>query len=702
MKKQKIRILVVEDERIVALDLQSRLQILGYDVITTVATGAEAIETAEQSRPDLVLMDIMLKGEMDGITAAEQVRGRLAIPVIYLTACADEPTLQRAKITEPFGYILKPYDDRELHGHIEIALYKHSIERRLRESEERYSLASQGANDGLWDWNLETDELYFSSRWKLMIGCDENEVGRDPEEWFKRLHPDDRRRVRQKIEDHRQGLQPHFEDEYRILHANGTYRWMLSRGLALRDRNGHAYRMAGSQTDITDRKVYDPLTGLPNRTLLMDRLERALERTNRREEDLFAVMAVDVDNFKLLTDSLGYRVADNLLLQVSQRLQGCISPHDTIAHVGENDFVLLGEEIRDAAEAARLAGRIQSELTQPFYVDQECVSLTATIGIAVSGPGVLTAHDILRDAYTAQHRAKGLGHGQFEIFDKDMRSCAVARLRLEADLRHAIERGEFEVYYQPIISLNNGEVHGFEALVRWRREDGLVLPGVFIPVAEATDLIVPLERWILRTACATMREWPLAQEMALALSVNLSAKQYSQPDLVDELKSILQTTRFDSRMLKLEITETVLMENNSIVADTLSRLQDLKIQVHMDDFGTGYSSLSYLHQFPIKTLKIDRRFVAELGVRKETRRIVQTIVNLAHDLSMEVTAEGIETLQQLRELQALGCDHGQGYYFSPPVSARDAEEYLEHHELRSGVIAGRIYSNRAFEAPARH
>jgi diguanylate cyclase (GGDEF)-like protein len=452
--------------------------------------------------------------------------------------------------------------------------------------------------------------------------------------------------------------------------------------------------MAGSQTDITDRKVYDPLTGLPNRTLLMDRIEQALERAKRAPDRPFAILALHVENFKILSDSLGYKTADRLLLQLTQRLQACVTSRDTIARVAESEFVLVLEEIDDAAESARIAGRIQAEITRPFHLEGDILSLAATIGIAVSHSAEYPAEDLLRDAYTAQHRAKGAGNCGFEIFDQDMRSRAVARLRLEADLRRAVERGEFVVHFQPIVSLKSGQVHGFEALVRWRRENTLVPPSVFIPVAEATDLIVPLERWILRSACATMRDWHLRLPpgLNLTLSVNFSAKQYSQPDLLDELKSTLKDTRFDARHLKLEITETVLMENNAVVAETLSRLQDLNIQVHMDDFGTGYSSLSYLHRFPINTLKIDRCFVADLGVRKESRKIIQTIVGLADSLGMEVTAEGIESLQQLRELQALGCDYGQGYYFSPPADAQQAEALVVRRGLWPGLVDSASYA----------
>jgi len=678
MASKQVRILVVEDETIVALDLKNSLKMLGYDVVGTACSGEEAIAKADQTRPDLVLMDIILKGKMDGVQAADSIRATLNIPVIFLTACADERTLQRAKVTEAFGYLLKPFEERELHGHIEIALYKHHMERALRESEERYSLATLGANDGLWDWNLESKEIYYSPRWKSMLGYEEAQIGRSPDDWFKRMHPADRAGVEKKLAQHISGLSSHFESEYRILDASGTYRWMLCRGLALRNGSGKAHRMAGSQTDITDRKVYNPLTGMPNRILLMDRLERSLKRILRQQTCSFAVIALDVDGLKMINDSLGYVLADQLLVQVARRIQGCLSSQDTVAHCGNDDFVLLLEDIKDARNATIAAARVLREMEQPFQLDGQTVYVTATAGITLGTKDCARPEELLRDASTALHRAKAAGKGRCEIFDRDMRAAAVARLKLESDFRKAFDRHEFRVHYQPIICLRTGRLTGFEALVRWQRPSEMVFPGDFIALAESADLIVPLENFVLRTSCAQVAKWQSAQspDDLLTLSVNLSAKHYSHPDLVKELKDILHSTGLAPGNLCLEITESVLMENTETIAETLSGIQDLNVQVHMDDFGTGYSSLSYLHRFPIDTLKIDRSFVGNLGMSEETWKIVQAILHLAQNLGMDVIAEGIENLMQMRMLQSLGCQYGQGYYFSKPLDPREITSLL--------------------------
>jgi len=697
----KVRILVVENERIVSMDMQRRLKNLSYDVVGAAVSGEEAIQKAEMYRPDLVLMDIMLDGKLDGIQAAEVIRGRLNIPVIYVTAYGDGPTLERAKITEPFGYILKPFEERELHGHIEIALYKHRIEKKLKDSEERYVLATRGANDGLWDWDLDAHRIYFSPRWMSMLGYNDEEIKQSPREWFSRLHPQDSTRVKREIAAHIKGQSPHFESEYRILCKDGSYRWMLTRGLALRDGLGKAHRMAGSQTDITERKVYDPLTGLPNLTLFMDRIQSAADRNRRYPEHCFSVLSLCLDDLPVI-NGLTFALKDQLLAQVARRLTEAIQPGDTVASLGEDIFGVLLAEVRNATDATRVAATILNKLSEAFDVNGQEVYVHSSIGIAVSTSGRSLAENLLCDAKTAMHRAKMSGKSQMEIFDENMRAHVAARVQREADLRRAVDRGDFVVHYQPIVSLANGRISGFEALVRWRHRDGVLLPKDFIPLAEQTGLIIPIERYVLRRAMEQMREWDskFRFHSPLTISVNLSAQHYSERDLVDEITELLKTTGFDSRYLKLEITESALMLDTDIVSSTLARLNDLQIQLAMDDFGTGYSSLSYLHQFPIKTLKIDRSFVKNLGLKNETRKIVQTIVALGNNLGMDVTAEGVENPQQIAVLQAFDCSHAQGYVFSKPLNEDAATVLLEretpwlhtadeslHAVLNSGTVA---------------
>jgi diguanylate cyclase (GGDEF)-like protein/PAS domain S-box-containing protein len=551
-------------------------------------------------------------------------------------------------------------------------------EEATRETAERYALAALGANDGLWDWDLKTNEIYFSPRWKAMLGFSD-EIGESPEEWFNRIHPDDRFRFDGELRAHLGGETPHFMVESRMKHRDGGYRWMLTRGIAVPDEKGQPWRMAGSQTDITERKmaeqrlqheaIHDVLTGLPNRALFMDLLGRSLGRSRRKTDYLFAVLFLDLDRFKMINDSLGHLIGDQLLIAMARRLERCLRPGDVVARLGGDEFTILLDDIKDVNDATRIADRIQNELKQPFQLGGQEVFTTASIGIALSASGYERPDDLLRDSDTAMYRAKAMGKACHQVFDSAMHSRAVALLQLETDLRRAMERNEFVLYYQPTVCLRSGRIHGVEALIRWQHpERGLVLPDDFIPHAEETGLIIPIGNWVLEEACKKMREWH-RHFPHLTISVNLSVKQFTQSQLSLQVQNTLYETGLNPNCLMIEITESMLMENPESTATVLEQLKRLDVKIHIDDFGTGYSSLSYLHRFPIDTLKIDRSFVSRMAAVNENLEIVRTIVTLAHNLGMDVIAEGVETAEQLAQLRALKCERAQGYYFSEPVDA---------------------------------
>jgi diguanylate cyclase (GGDEF)-like protein len=474
--------------------------------------------------------------------------------------------------------------------------------------------------------------------------------------------------------------------------------------------------------DITDRKLaeerlihnafYDQLTGLANRALFMDRLRQAMRRAKESSEGnassqpyLLAVLFLNLNRFKLVNNSLGNQVGDQLLQNFARRLQTCLRPTDTVARLGGDEFGILLEDIQDVSDATRVAESIDKTLSAPFYLDETEVFMTLSIGIAlntsnddseVNSEGdtatlkqtdyrLLQPEDLLRDAGIAMYRAKAQGKSCYEVFDAAMHRCALERLQIETDLRRAIERQEFRVHYQPIVSLSTGKIIGFEALVRWQHpQRGLVSPTEFIPTAEETGLITPIGWWTLREACRQLKIWqeqfPAAQP--LTINVNLSGKQFVQPALLDEIDKILQETNLVTGSLKLEITESLVMENPDLVRDLLLELKKRNIHLCIDDFGTGYSSLSRLHHFPISTLKIDRSFVSRIGALGENSEIVQAIVTLAQTLSMDVVAEGIELLEQVSPLIALQCEYGQGYFFSKPVDSEAARAMLiaESHQ----------------------
>jgi diguanylate cyclase (GGDEF)-like protein len=421
---------------------------------------------------------------------------------------------------------------------------------------------------------------------------------------------------------------------------------------------------------------HDSLTGLPNRAMFIQLLQAEIESSSRRHGHMFAVLFLDLDRFKNINDSLGHTHGDLLLVAFAERLERTLRPIDTLARFGGDEFAILLSGMSDATDAVRVAQRIQDELSQPFVLDKNSAFATASIGIALSSSGYDRPDDILRDADIAMYRAKENGKARYELFDHGMHARAVLRLQLESDLRQAIENKEFCVYYQPIVSLQTGRLAGLEALVRWNHpRRGLVSPADFIPVAEETGLIVPIGQWVLNEACAQVRQWQLdsPSHRSLSLSVNLSARQVAQPDLLDRIKEALTDSKLNPHCLKLEITESVVMDNAEAAALMFKQLRSLGVQLSIDDFGTGYSSLSYLHRFPLNYLKIDRSFVMRLTTDNDNA-IVRTISTLARNLGMEVIAEGIETEEQYQQLKMLGCEYGQGFLFSRPVN----NEVVQH------------------------
>ncbi len=550
------------------------------------------------------------------------------------------------------------------------------FEELLRSSEERYALAIQGANDGIWDWDMASNTVFYSDRWKAMLGYEEDDIGTSPDEWLNRIHPDEREQVKHKINAHLEGHTSQFEAEYRIQHRDGDYRWCLARGLAVRDHTTRASRMAGSQTDITERSLVDPLTGLPNRTLFMDRLRRAFDRARQNPERGFAILLLGLNRFNNVNETLGRPVGDQLLFMVAARLQNRIGAGNTVARLGGDEFTILVEDIRDPMAASRVADQLLDDIKNPFKLYGREVFITASVGIAPFDHACDRPEDALRNADTAMRRAKSTGAVRHQTFDAAMREAALVRFEIESDLRRAVEKGQLFLHYQPIVTLKDGRTTGFEALVRWKHPvKGVVSPLDFIGIAEDTGQINAIGLWVLQEACRQMQQWYVRypEKWPLTVSVNLSGKQFTQPDLIHRIDQILKDSRLDRRSLKLEITESVLMHDASQAADTLVRLKELGLKLCMDDFGTGYSSLSYLNRFPFDTMKIDKSFVHRVDASEADYEIVRAMVSLAHNLGMDVVAEGVETEAQIAALLKAGCDYGQGFHYARPMPGIDAE-----------------------------
>ena len=461
----------------------------------------------------------------------------------------------------------------------------------------------------------------------------------------------------------------------------------LSRHISEQERISKA--LEENKEHFRHAAFHDSLTGLPNRSLLIDHLRLAIERSKINRGHLFAVLFIDLDRFKNINDSLGHNTGDQLLVAIAGRIGACLRPTDTIARLGGDEFAILLDGLENWTLATEVAERVQSELLKPFSLNGHEVYTTASIGIRLSSDGREDPENMLRDADTAMYRAKDGGKARHELFQSTMHTRAVALLQLETDLRRAIEREEFCVYYQPIISLETEALAGFEALVRWNHpERGLVLPDEFIPIAEETGLVAEIGAAVLRRACAQMQEWHSALgRQSLTMSVNLSGKQLTQPDIIQLIQNILQETGLAPNCLRLEITESVVMENAELATSTLLQLRQLGVHLSIDDFGTGYSSLSYLHRFPVNTLKIDRTFIRRMVKGDENSEIVRTVCTLANNLGMEVVAEGVETRDQLEVLRSLKCEYGQGYLFSPPVDAEKAAVLVLEDRAARGHIS---------------
>ena len=568
------------------------------------------------------------------------------------------------------------------------------VEAELRQSEERYSLAAKGANDGLWDWDLDNDYIYYSPRWKEMLGFSEDEIKANLQEWFARIHPGDLVEVQLALSAHLEGVSEHFEHEYRIRHQNGSYLWVLTRGLAVRDANGTAYRVAGSQTDITLRKraeeklshdaLHDSLTGLPNRALFFDRLERVIEHTKRNKDYLFAVLFLDIDRFKNVNDRYGHLVGDNLLIAVTERLRTSMRLSDTVSRLGGDEFVVLVEDIENKEEAIKISSRIQEKVCQQFDIDGREIFTSCSIGIIINDESYSSAGEFLRDADIAMYRAKSEGRSRHIVFDSEMRTDLMNRIWMENDLRLAIAECQFCLHYQPILSLRTGRVVGFEALIRWQHpSEGLISPMLFVPLAEETRLIIPIGRWVIEEACQQLKQWEVKYggEKPLTMSVNISSVQLNYQDFVEQVEEIIKESGIDPANLTFEITERMIVEDNLIATRVISRLRDLGVRVHLDDFGTGYSALSYLQRYPIDILKIDRDFIGKIDENGESVEIIKAILNLAQDLNMSVIAEGIETESQFDLLKELNCRFGQGYFFAKPMDPEGIEAMMTTNAL---------------------
>ena len=699
-----IKIFVVEDEVIISKDIQRSLQKLNYEVVGSSVSGTGALEKlaacAPDERPDLVLMDIHIKGNLDGIETAALVRARFHIPVIYLTAYADGPTLERAKITQPFGYLLKPFEERELSTAIEMGLYKHRAERALQQSQELLFATLRSIGDAVIVADQNERVTFINPVACALTGWSEADALGAPMSHVFRL--DGGSAARSLVERALNGQ----ADDVAAFAAKGALMLLRRNGLSLpidgqitplRDSAAQITGVVATFRDVTQTRAleerlvhqafHDALTGLPNRALFVNRLRHMLSQVGARvqrgkNQGCLAILFIDLDNFKWVNDSLGHEAGDYLLIEVAERLRNCLRGTDTVSRFGGDEFTILIDHVENPDYAMQIAARIVASLGEPFGLGGQTIYSSPSIGVTYSMAGQETPEELIRNADTAMYDAKRRGKGRVSRFEPTLSEAARQRMQLGNDLRVALARGEISLHYQPKVSLGDDKLHGVEALCRWNHPTrGAIPPTEFIPLAEEIGMIVPLGRWVLREACAQARRW---QEMApdqppFRMNVNLSALQLEQTNFPAEVQEILRETGLDAQYLTLEITESVMMNEIETKLAMLKNLKNLGVRLAIDDFGTGYSSLSYLQMFPLDFLKIDRQFVREGG--HDDNIVLNSMITLAHALNLAVVAEGAETETEIEKLRELGCDIAQGYYFARPMPAHEATAWMQEKNV---------------------
>ncbi|MBE0683025.1 MAG: EAL domain-containing protein [Anaerolineales bacterium] len=560
-------------------------------------------------------------------------------------------------------------------------------------SELRYSLSADAVNDGLWDWDHVNNRVYYSSRWKEMIGYKPDEITDALEEWLSRIHPDDKEDISRHLnQPGAASLEEPFEMEYRFRHKNGTYIWVLTRGRSNYDAHGTLLRTIGSHTDITTRKeaeeklsfdaLHDHLTGLSNRALFNEKLNQVIKLAKKDSSLLYAVLFLDLDDFKDINDSMGHEAGDEVLKHFSLRILSVLFEVDTLARLGGDEFVILLESLDSPQRPLEVVQRIQETLNKPFFIHDSNIYLTVSTGVVIGAQEYSSSDEIMRDADIAMYHAKSLGKNTFEIFNINMREQILNRLNLERELRQAIQNKEFLVEYQPITDLNTTKLLGFEALVRWNHpRRGLILPGEFIPIAEQTGLILPIGEWVFETACRQMKAWEekYPSTKALTISINVSGKQLNHARFYKTVAELLEDVKLEPRRVNLEITETSILEDNPETHNSLMELAKLGLNLQLDDFGTGQSSLSHLQKYPLSEIKIDRSFVALIDKKREYG-LVNGIIQLARALELKTIAEGIESKKQEETLKSLNCDSGQGFGIHTPVSADRIDSLLREQD----------------------
>ena len=691
-------ILIADDDPTMRGFLRGSLEAEGFKVIEAV-DGAQAVSIFTNHKPDLILLDVGMP-EMDGFescTAIRRLPGGDVTPILMLTGLDDYESVSKAYEAGATDFSVKPINVLVLIHRVRYMLRARRTLDKMLQSEERLARAQRLARLGNWEWDLTSGKLHWSEEMYHLFGIDpgNGEPSRDTQ--LERVHPEDKDSVSRALVEALRKVRPYGFD-FRIVLPDGTERSVHEEAEVIFDKNGAAIRMVGATQDISERKevegqirllaYYDGLTLLPNRRLFMEKLDLALENARRREGSL-AVLFLDLDRFKQINDTLGHGAGDRLLQGVAERLRKCLRSSDAVARgealnltddvarLGGDEFIVSITNVTRGEDAARVARRLQEALEQPFKLDENEVFVTASIGISLFPQDGTDLESLLKNADAAMYHAKDAGRSNYQFYSKSMNAAALQRLTLENKLRRALERGEFQLYFQPQIDVRSWSIIGAEALIRWRHPHlGLIQPVDFIALAEETGLILPIGEWVLRTACAQAKAWQDAGHEPLVMAINISGRQFHDKNLAQTIGQTIGAIELDPRRVELEITESVLMHSVDETVNTLKALRAMGPRIAVDDFGTGYSSLSYLRRFPIDTLKLDQSFIQDSVKDRGTAAIVAGVIDMAHGLGLEVIAEGVETAEQRTLLFQDGCHIMQGYLFGRPVPAPEFEQLL--------------------------
>ena len=691
-------ILIADDDPTMRGFLRQSLEAEAFKVIEAL-DGAQAVSLFTSHRPDLILLDVSMPG-MDGFEACAAVRrlpGGDMTPILMLTGLDDYESVSKAYEAGATDFSVKPINVLVLIHRVRYMLRASRTLAKMLQSEERLAKAQRLARLGNWEWDLSSGELHWSEEMYHLFGIDPGNWAPTRDKQLERVHPADKDTVSRALVEALRDVRPYSLD-FRIILPDGTERSVHEEAEVIFDKNRTPVRMLGATQDISDRKevegqirllaYYDGLTLLPNRRLFMEKLDLALENARRREGSL-AVLFLDLDRFKQINDTLGHSAGDRLLQGVAERLRKCLRSSDAVARgealnltddvarLGGDEFIVSITNIARGEDAARVARRVQEALEPPFKLDENEVFVTASIGISLFPQDGSDLESLLKNADSAMYHAKDAGRSNYQFYSKSMNAAALQKLTLENKLRRALEREEFQLYFQPQIDVRSWSIIGAEALIRWRHPDlGLVPPAEFIGLAEETGLILPIGEWVLRTACAQAKAWQDAGHGPLVMAVNISGRQFRGKNLAQTIGQTIGACALDPRRIELEITESVLMHSVDETVNTLRILKAMGPRIAVDDFGTGYSSLSYLRRFPIDTLKLDQSFIQDSVKDRGTAAIVAGVIDMAHGLGLEVIAEGVETAEQRTLLFQDGCHIMQGYLFGRPVPAPEFEQLL--------------------------